>query len=120
MGILDSDSSSGDILYHGDPDKLGQNTTPTEGPSGSSGASNREGETPQGENNPPSPARPGRSTFGRYKGIAPKVRVGYPCMNCIHTHLDHSRYEPRLCLFDEECKCSGLKIDNKLIPSRLD
>jgi hypothetical protein len=35
---------------------------------------------------------------------------GHPCLNCSHTHKDHSMCMPQGCLI-EGCTCEGLKLD---------
>jgi hypothetical protein len=50
------------------------------------------------------------SLFENFPKKQPKIKVGYPCQNCPHTHADHSMYGPKLCVFDEECHCPGLKL----------
>ncbi len=139
MGICGEDNrSSSDSVGDGTPGVGQVGGVVPEAPkpeSGASGTEDRESQAPKGKTdsqNTYRPAFPGKSTFGRYqglepsssfgkyKGLKPKVKVGYPCLNCEHTHLDHSYYEPRLCLFDEKCDCSGMKIDMKDIPSRMD
>ncbi len=39
----------------------------------------------------------------------PKIKLGFPCQNCPHTHKDHSYYS-RVCLIDG-CTCPGMKYD---------
>lgn len=39
----------------------------------------------------------------------PSLKVGWLCVNCPHTHKDHSMYSPRLC-YIEGCECPGLKL----------
>lgn len=57
----------------------------------------------------------GRNPF-QNQNRTPKRRpkVGSPCQNCEHTHMDHSMVAPRLCLFGD-CPCLGLKLDVKPI-----
>ena len=50
--------------------------------------------------------------FGRMPGFSAKrvIRVGVPCKNCEHSHMDHSYQGGKNCLIDK-CKCKGLEID---------
>lgn len=120
MGILDGDNSSPDIVTDGDSDQLGPDQEKSaEVPSGPARAKDRESQAPEGEADLPRTPRPGSGTVNRYKGIKPgPIKVGYPCKNCTHTHMDHSMYSPRLCLMD--CPCIGLIIDHGDIPSRIE
>ncbi len=114
MAILDGDNGRSDQLGDGDSDQSGQAEKPnpkvsSEGP----GSQNRTGETPERKKDRP---RPLGSTFGKYTHRIGKPVVGYPCLHCVHTHMDHSQYSPK-CLI-EGCDCIGLKIDVNLIPGR--
>lgn len=124
MAILGADSSDTDNVGDGAPGELGQDPkTPAKGSPGQDKPNDRESQTPEvPKEDLPRP----RSTFGKWppraKGLGgtigpSKAKVGYPCLHCPHTHRDHSYYEPRHCLIDE-CGCSGLLIDHKLIPSK--
>lgn len=123
MEVLDSNPFGAFGDGGDDPDKPGQDPIqPPQGQPVTPGEKDREGQTPEiPKEDIPRP----RSTFGRYTGTSlggtlgrkTTIKVGYPCKNCQHVHTDHSMYEPRLCLAND-CKCSGLLIDHKDIPSR--
>lgn len=49
-----------------------------------------------------------------YPKTPAKIKFGTPCKRCPHTHVDHSIYQPQLCLI-EHCDCQGLKLDLKPI-----
>ena len=121
MVVLDGNSDSSDKLGDGTSDKSGQIKDPhAAGEAGQTSRPNREGQTPEIVQKS-LPVSPGRARgFGQYfdNGIR-KPKIGYPCLNCDHTHLDHSYYNPRGCLI-ADCQCNGFKMDHKLIPSKLD
>ncbi len=121
MDILGPDSSDDHLKPGGGPDKPGQDQDP---PASSApeplGGEDRTSQAPEGKEGVPSAdSPPGKSSFGRYQGDPPKLRAGYPCLNCPHSHMDHTMYDRHLCLI-EGCGCSGLLIDRKEIPSRMD
>ncbi len=126
MEILDADDPSNIGDDANDPSQPGQDKDklPEAAPLAPR-TEDRKSETPKGPKDSEGPARaspdaaPGESSFRKYQGIPPKVRVGYPCLNCEHTHRDHSYYDKKLCLIDD-CECVGLIIDPKVIPSRMD
>lgn len=118
MEILDTNHPISSGTGGDDPDTMGTNQGKLpEGSPRPPGAGDREGEAPKRENNLPRPSRPGRSSFGAYRGNAPKVKVGYPCLNCPHAHIDHSYYS-KFCLIDD-CPCPGLKLDVKSIATEV-
>ncbi len=128
MDILGIDPGDGHIVSDGDSDQSGQAEKPDAAASPEpSGTKDRASQTPEipKEAGPlphgpaQSPGKPGKSSFRPYKGFVPKLKVGYKCLNCPHTHMDHSHYNPRGCLIGE-CTCIGMKLDPKDIPSRMD
>lgn len=64
-------------------------------------------------------------SFSKDKNLDPskrkvaKIKVGNPCQNCPHSHLDHTMYFPQTCLI-EGCTCSGLKLDLKPIEPKVE
>lgn len=128
MAILGVDTGDDDIVGGGTSDEPGQTEKNVpRGTTESAREKDRESASPEGkkdlqDSDSPSPVsgtRVGKSSFGQYQGIPVKKKIVIPCLNCSHGLADHGMYEKRLCLFDEECGCIGLKIDNKIIPSRM-
>lgn len=119
MAILGFNPSDADKLGISPPEQPGQGgEVPAEVPPRTPGTEDRPSEAPKGEEAVPRPPYKGR-TIGQYAGNAPKPpKVGYPCKNCSHTHIDHSMYGPRKCLLCDDC--SGLIMDHNLIPSKLE
>lgn len=120
MEVRDGSSDQDARPGGGTPSGMGQagrplqENNPTE--TKPAGAEDRTGQTPEiTEKVIPIPNR----RFNPYRGIAPKsIKVGYPCLHCPHAHVDHGMYNDHLCLI-EGCNCVGLRIDHKLIPSKI-
>jgi len=124
VGILDGDSSSSHFVNDNASDELGEGAKdPSEAKTEPVGKEDREGQTPDGkedlqsQNHSGDRAVPGKGSRIRksilgYEGFAPKVKFGHKCLNCPHSHLDHGMYDNKPCLYDEECKCVGLKLEN--------
>ncbi len=122
MAILGFDTGDDDIVGSGTPDKPGQDKEPLpKAPTDGTTEIRSPSPTPEGKTDNPLPtgSAAGKSSFGRYQGHKPKLKVGYPCSNCPHSHMDHGMYDRHLCLMDD-CGCIGLKIEAKEIPSRMD
>ena len=117
MAILGSNLGSDDNDGGPDPDKSPEDQRNVSEREGSPLRAGREAEETDSGGQEEAPPK-AKSSFGQWAKFYPSVpsgklykpKVGYPCMNCEHTHMDHAYYDQKLCLI-EGCKCVGLKME---------